>query len=613
MASTITSPGTSHQTPNRLLLAAVFGPYGVKDEYAEALGMQMELLNNQITREQGVHSPRQSYWSFGLYLLAANISVPTTVLDFPSWDDFTQELKKGYTHVGITFIVPNVYKVKRMTAHIRQYHPDIKIILGGYGTVIPDLDTMVSYDAICKGEGVRWLRKYFNEDTTAPINHPAIAGPAYQSIYGFRSKPKGAVLLSGVGCENGCKFCITSHQFKKKYIPLLETGKDVFDACRRAEKELGTTGFSIMDENFLKKPERAKELLEEMTRHNKAYVFDIFSSAEVIQQVGVDFLVRLGVRMVWVGVESKVNTHAKTRGIDLPTMIHELQSHGIIVNSSTILFQDHHDRQQLAEEIDWVIGLKSDLVQFMNYTPFPTTALYQGLKAENRMKNVDYRHHHGQGELLFDHPHINDPADHIRYLKNAFNRKYQTDGPSVVSMALTAIRGYSKAKQDYAYRRKNSLIWNPESFSYEAQKPGRNGQSSADPQPDKFMEKRLRKMEKIAINIRPVLAAAWLLAPNWSARKKAARAMALYQSVLGRPVLKDRVVSAVLCVSGIKEALKMSLFKAMGRDIVCQPPVKKTMYNGLERKLPANEKPYALKSRLLPGKAGFKEAMVPGP
>jgi hypothetical protein len=57
----------------------------------------------------------------------------------------------------------------------------------------------------------------------------------------------------------------------------------------------------------------------------------------------------------------------------------------------------------------------------------------------------------------------------------------------------------------------------------------------------------------------------------------------------------------------------MSFFKAMGRDMICQPPVKKTRFNGLERKLSANEKPYALNSRLLPGKAGFKEAMVPGP
>jgi hypothetical protein len=46
------------------LLSAVFKPYGVADGYAEAVGMQMELFNNQITREQGVHSPRRNFWSF---------------------------------------------------------------------------------------------------------------------------------------------------------------------------------------------------------------------------------------------------------------------------------------------------------------------------------------------------------------------------------------------------------------------------------------------------------------------------------------------------------------------------------------------------------------------
>lgn len=71
-------------TQQKLLLTSVFGPYGKADGYAEGIGMQMELLNNQITREQGVHSPRINYWSYCLYLLAENISVPTTVLDFPS-------------------------------------------------------------------------------------------------------------------------------------------------------------------------------------------------------------------------------------------------------------------------------------------------------------------------------------------------------------------------------------------------------------------------------------------------------------------------------------------------------------------------------------------------
>ncbi|ETR69355.1 MAG: radical SAM domain-containing protein [Candidatus Magnetoglobus multicellularis str. Araruama] len=373
-------------TQNKLLLTSIFGPYGISDEYAEGAGMQMELLNNQITREQGIHSPRQSYWSFGLYLLAINISVPAAVLDFPLWDDFTKELKQGYTHIGISFIVPNVYKVKRMTEYIRTHYPGMKIILGGYGTIIPNLDEIVSYDELCKGEGVMWLRDYFGEPTDVPVKHPVLNGPAYESIYGFSSKPKGSVLLTGLGCNNGCVFCITTHQFKKKYIPLLETGKDIFQACQNAKMELGSSGFTIMDENFLKIPLRARQLLKEMQTQKRPYVFDIFSSAEVIQEVGVDFLVRLGVRMIWVGVESKINSHAKTKGIDLKKLFNKLQSNGIVVIASAILFQDHHDPETIQDEIDWVISLGSNLVQFMNYTPFPTTALYDGLKKEGRLK-----------------------------------------------------------------------------------------------------------------------------------------------------------------------------------------------------------------------------------
>ena len=66
----------------RLLLCGVYKPYGVQDDTGEAL-CTMELLNNQVTREQGIHSPRSSNPSFGLYLLAENLNVPVTVLDFP--------------------------------------------------------------------------------------------------------------------------------------------------------------------------------------------------------------------------------------------------------------------------------------------------------------------------------------------------------------------------------------------------------------------------------------------------------------------------------------------------------------------------------------------------
>lgn len=557
----------------KLLLTAVVGPYGVKDPYAEGLGMQIELLNNQITREQGVHSPRQAYWSFGLYLIAHNLSVPTTVLDFPTWKDFTEELRKGYTHVGISFIVPNVLKAGRMAEYIRKHHPEMKIILGGYGTVIPKLKEMVPHDEICRGEGVKWLRNYFGEEVERPIKHPAMNGPAFEYLYGFKGKAKGAILMPGLGCNNGCTFCITSHMFEKKYIPLFPTGKDLYEACLYTEEQIRARGFSIMDENFLKQPDRARELLEEMTKNMKPYVFDIFSSAEVVKELGVDFLVRLGVRMVWIGVESKVNSHAKTQGIDLAAMIQELQQKGIVVNTSAILFQDHHDETSLKEDIDWVIGLGANLTQFMNYTPYPTTSLYERYEKEGRLKNLHYRHQHGVGELAFVHPHFNDPKVHINYLRKAFRKKYRKEGPGVLNMALTAIQGYLNAEKEFKERAAKSLAWNPKSLRYE---------KTDHPEPDTFMASRIQKMRTIALNIRPIILPAYVFAPNKEAREKALKAFRLFREAFGKQETADLAKGMMLTLTGGMEFLRIKFNKlVLDTELIRQPPCRRTVFHGM--------------------------------
>ncbi len=93
----------------KILLTSVFGPYGVDDDFGRKENV-MELFHNQITREQGLFSLRFNHQSFGLYFLAENIDVPTTVLDFPSKERFIKEIKKGYDYIGISFILPNFIK-----------------------------------------------------------------------------------------------------------------------------------------------------------------------------------------------------------------------------------------------------------------------------------------------------------------------------------------------------------------------------------------------------------------------------------------------------------------------------------------------------------------------
>src|SRR3972149_3763685 len=105
----------------RVLLTSVFGPYAQDDEYGSRVMNPMELYHNQVTRVQGPFSLRMFHRTWGLMLIQANIPAPGTVLDFPTLDRFVEELRDNrYDVVGISSIVPNMFKVKKMCDLVRQ-------------------------------------------------------------------------------------------------------------------------------------------------------------------------------------------------------------------------------------------------------------------------------------------------------------------------------------------------------------------------------------------------------------------------------------------------------------------------------------------------------------
>ncbi|HRZ87249.1 MAG TPA: radical SAM protein [bacterium] len=559
------------QNSNRILLTTIFGPYGVKDGYAEDLGMQMELMNNQVTREQGIHSPRTNFLTFPLYFIAENISVPATVLDFPRWDDFTAELKKGYTHVGMSFIQMNVYKAKRMAEYIRENYPQIKIIVGGYATGLPDLKKIVPCDAVCPGEGIRWMREYFGEDTNRPIRHPVMHGVSKKYIYGIRDFVNdSAVIFPGLGCPNKCFFCATSSKFGGEYIPFLKTGREIFDLCERAERDLGCKSFAIIDENFLKKPERARELLMLMEQHKKTWIFSTFSSAEAILSCGIDLLVRLGVVFVWIGVESQKEIFSKLKDVDIRALIKEMQSKGISVLASSILFLEHHDRETIHHDIDWAIGLGADLHQFMQLTPLPGTPLYkEHLEKGTLIKGHPYTKLHGQDCLCFHHKHFK--SEEAREItRKAFEKKYHTDGPAVLNMAKTILDGYRRASDDHRDHMQKGLRWDPETFRYE-----KSNYKPADP----YMELRLARMRKRASEFRAILLSSRVYAPNSAARLKAVQIRKMYEDLFGRATAFDTLKSVVLLGFATAEMVRLCVGRLFGRrEIIRQPPVRRLEY-----------------------------------
>ena len=413
----------------------------------------MELYHNQVTRTQGPFSLRMFHRSWGILMIQANISAPTTVLDFPSREAFANELKSHrYDMVGISSIIVNVGKVREMCRMIRDLSPGTEIIIGGHVTAIPGIEGMVDADHYVRGEGIAWMRRHLGEDVSAPLNHPIIASGFGRRFLGvpipdFRGSTA-ATIIPSVGCPMGCNFCTTSSFFggKGKFVDFLKDGDEIYEVMRESEKALGTKSFFIMDENFLLNRRRAMQLLERMRQEHKSWEFNVFSSANAIRKYTMEELVELGVTWIWMGLESPKSSYSKLAGTDTIQLTGELRRHGIRVLGSTIVGLEHHTPANIKDEIEHAVRHNTDFHQFMLYTPVPGTPLYHEVKEQGRLLDVDLADIHGQDKFNFEHPGIS-REDSKKFLDYAFHRDYERNGPSIYRICRTTFEGWRRYRE----------------------------------------------------------------------------------------------------------------------------------------------------------------------
>jgi hypothetical protein len=207
----------------------------------------------------------------------------------------------------------------------------------------------------------------------------------------------------------------------------------------------------------------------------------------------------------------------------------------------------------------------------MQLIPFPGTPLYTRYVAEGKMiPNFPYTKLHGQDELAFYHPHFTG-GEAGKITREAFRRKYETDGPGVLNMALTIIQGYKRAKANMKSREEAGLFWNPETLRYE---------KSTAHQTDEFMKLRIEKMRQRALEFRPIILSARIFSPNNKSRKKAAQVATLYNKALGKPTLKERARSSALVCFATIEWFRVQVRRLFGRgEILRQPPSRRVKYN----------------------------------
>ncbi len=185
-----------------------------------------------------------------------------------------------------------------------------------------------------------------------------------------------------------------------------------------------------------------------MERNRRYFGFQVFSSAEAIRAFGLDNLVRLGVSFVWIGVESAdpAGNYAKNEGVDARLLTRELRDRGITVLASGILCAEHHTPENIQADVDFMVGLEADMVQFMLLTPLPVTALYRDLEQRGLLREeLPWEEWHGQKELSWRHPAFPGDAPASAGSSSAFRADHEANSSSTMYRVVeTAFRGWRR-------------------------------------------------------------------------------------------------------------------------------------------------------------------------
>ena len=514
----------------QVLLTSVCRPLGVRHGDSPSVGY--ELLHEQVTRAQGLFSPRSHHIQFSLEYIAENLEAPTAVLQYPSRRELVRELRRGYDVVGVSFVLATYHRMREVVALVREYSPRSMIVLGGYGTVAPDEMLRPYGDHICREEGVGFMRRLLGEpEIRMPYRHPLIINPLW--VFGKQVSRTG-IVFGGLGCPNGCDFCCTSHFFKRKHIRLLPTGADLYHVVERYLEVDPKLSILILDEDFLLNRRRALEFRDCVLRGGKPLSIFVFASIKALSQYTVTEILEMGIDGMWIGYEGTRSGYAKLSGRPVEEIFREYREHGISILASMIVGFPYQTPEIIEAELSGLLALRPVLSQFLIYGPCPGTPFYDQVVREGKLlpevaEDPGLFYRRGSGfYAMCSHPSMT-PDQIEAAQRRCFEEDFRRLGPVLHRSVERWLEGYLKLRES----------------------------------PSAFLR---AKAERIAADLRsayPIFLAGRLFGPTGPVRRWIGRLQERLHVALGSPTWKERLqsVAAVALAAWTGVRLRLGLFQ----------------------------------------------------
>ena len=376
-----------------LLLIAMSG-VRVKDEELRRAGLT---LPGFIERSRVI----ASLPSLGLLSLAGH-TPPHWNVEYLEVDDFDDEtrarvLARAFDLVAISSLTARVLDAYDLADSLRA--AGAKVVIGGlHVSMLPD-EAAAHADCVVRGEGEsvwpqllndfsRGALKPFYDAFGAPHRLENSRAPRYDLLQ--IEKYNRLTLQTTRGCPLDCSFCGASRlisSFKKKPLALVRRDLEaILNVWPRPFLELA-------DDNTFADKKWSRELVKMLREYSRPWFTETDISVADDDEL-LELLAESNCAQLLIGLESPRET--SLRGLDRANWksrrvasyrekIAKIQSHGVSVNGCFVLGLDEDDESVFEAVRDFVRECELSEVQITLLTPFPGTALYRKLRAENRL------------------------------------------------------------------------------------------------------------------------------------------------------------------------------------------------------------------------------------
>ncbi len=213
-----------------------------------------------------------------------------------------------------------------------------------------------------------------------------IAPPAYDFI------DKGKYLYTNVlhasrGCPYRCDFCYNSGA-NQPFV-----NREIDDVIREI-KAIGRKHIMFIDDNFIGNRQWTIAFLNAIKplkiRWNAAVSINVAEDREML-----DLMKASGCKGLFIGFESIhqasiADVHKVQNGkTEYEKAVEEIHKRGIMINASFVFGLDADTKETFQKTCDWIVKNRIETVTSHILTPYPGTALYRKLQAENRITSDD--------------------------------------------------------------------------------------------------------------------------------------------------------------------------------------------------------------------------------